>query len=129
MDRESLAQVVRFGVNGLLATAVHFGVLTFNLKVLEMPSAGLANLLAAVAGIAASFIGSRYFVFRQRTELWITQAARFVVLYAAIACLHGLVLYVWTDRAGWDYRAGFLVATVLQTLCSFVGGKLLVFRK
>ena len=41
----------RYIVNGVFATAVHFAVLTFNLKVLGFASAGLANLVAAVFGI------------------------------------------------------------------------------
>ena len=38
----------RYVVNGLVATAVHFAVLTFNLKVLAFASAGLANLSVVV---------------------------------------------------------------------------------
>ena len=64
-SRTELGQVARYIVNGLFATAVHYGVLTFCLTVLQLPSAGVANLIAAVFGITASFFGSRYFVFRR----------------------------------------------------------------
>ena len=57
-------QSVRYLINGLAATAVHFVVLTFNLKVLGWGSAGIANLVAAVFGITASFLCSRYFFFQ-----------------------------------------------------------------
>jgi len=121
-------QFARYVVNGLLATAVHFGVLTFNLQVLQMQYAGLANLIAAGFGITTSFIGSRYFVFEGRGRPLLQQAARFGLLYAAIALLHGAVLFGWTDVLGLDYRAGFLVATALQVLLSFWGNKHLVFK-
>ena len=45
-----------------------------------------------------------------------------------IAVGHGLILYLWTDRAGLDYRIGFLVATCFQVACSFFGNKLWVFK-
>lgn len=123
------AELIRFIVNGLVATAVHYGVLTLNLKVLGFGSAGLANLCAAVAGITASFLGNRFYVFSGSVQQpWLPQALKFSGLYGAIAVLHGAVLWLWTDRFGLDYRVGFLVATVLQVSLSYLGNKLLVFK-
>ena len=108
-------ELFRFVVNGLVATAVHYAVLTFNLQVLGFGSAGLANLCAAVVGITSSFLGSRFYVFAQSAQQpWLPQLLKFSGLYGAIALLHGLVLWLWTDRLGLDYRAGFLLATGLQ---------------
>jgi putative flippase GtrA len=122
-------QIIRYVINGVVATAVHFAVLTFNLKVLGIQSAGVANLLAAVVGISTSFLGSRYFVFRKTNGSILHQASKFVVLYAMIACLHGLILYGWSDNLHLDYRWGFLIATVMQVLFSYWGNKILVFNK
>ena len=121
-------RVLRYLVNGLAATGVHFGTLVFNLHVLQVPSAGLANMLAAVAGITTSFFGSRYFVFAAGDKPVMKQAARFVSLYASIAILHGVVLFGWTDLLRFDYRLGFLIATALQVAMSYCGNKTLVFR-
>lgn len=122
-----MSEVLRYGLNGLAATAVHYGVLSFNLQVLHLPSAGLANLIAAVFGISASFLGSRYFVFRGAGGGIGGQALRFFLLYAGIALLHGAVLAVWTDYYHLDYRLGFLLATGLQVALSYLGNKHLVF--
>lgn len=122
-----IAELTRFVINGVLATAVHYGVLSFNLHVLQIPSAGLANFLAAWFGIAASFVGSRFFVFRHKSSPWLPQALRFLTLYLSIACLHGLLLFVWTDTFHLNYSIGFALATVLQTVLSYTGNKLLVF--
>jgi putative flippase GtrA len=122
-------QVVRYAINGLAATAVHFSVLQINLKLLGIPSAGIANFIAAFFGISVSFIGSRYYVFHGRQQPILRQASKFGVLYAAIACLHGLLLYAWTDLQGWDYRLGFLLATVLQVSLSYWGNKIMIFKK
>ena len=127
-DDSVAAEAVRYVINGVAATGVHYAALQLNLNVLGVPSAGLANLLAALVGIAASFLGSRYFVFRSHTEGLLPQAAKFGLLYGAIALLHGLVLYFWTDLAGFDYRVGFLLGLVLQVIFSYWGNKSLVFR-
>ncbi len=126
--KSQAGEILRYAINGLVSTAVHYGVLTVNLDLLEFKSAGLANLVAAIFGIATSFLGGRYFVFSSTGEGILSQAAKFGGLYGAIALLHGMVLLIWTDWWGNDYRVGFLLATGLQVTCSYVGNKLLVFK-
>lgn len=121
-------QLLRYIINGLVATAVHYAVLRFNMEVLEISLAGVANALAAVFGIVVSFIGSRYFVFRAADKSIVEQGARFLVMYACIAVLHGLILYGWTDQMGFDYSIGFIFATGVQMACSFVANKFMVFK-
>lgn len=120
--------LTRYVINGLVAMGLHFAVLRFNLFVLHVPSAGLANLLAACFGISVSFLGNRYFVFRTRSEPFGPQFAKFGVLYAGTAVVHGLTLWAWTDLGGLDYRVGFGIATFLQVVLSFLGNKALVFN-
>lgn len=121
-------QVLRYLINGLVATAVHYGVLRFNIEMLHMSLAAAANALAAVFGIATSFLGSRYFVFRGRQGSVARQGSLFLLVYAAIAMLHALVMYVWADHFGLDYRIGFLLATGMQMAFSFLANKFVVFR-
>lgn len=126
--KSQAAEVSRYAINGLIATAVHYGVLTANLSLLELESAGLANFIAAIFGIATSFLGSRYYVFNRTTGSIVQQMLKFSGLYGVIAALHGLLLFVWTDWHGMDYRLGFLLATVMQVSLSYLGNKLLVFK-
>ncbi len=121
------SQFLRFIVNGVVAAAVHFSVLVFCVEVAGFPSAALANAAAAVFGIAASFLGNRYFVFAKTGRNAIMEAARFGGLYAAIALFHGLSLLVWTDWLGFDYRVGFVLATALQVFASYQLSKHFVF--
>ena len=122
-------QVIRYFINGLIATLIHFVVLQINLIGLGMETFGFANFIAAIFGITASFFGSRYFVYRTKQLSIIRQFSKFSGLYAAIAFFHGLVLYSWSDIQGWDYKSGFIVATALQVVFSYWGNKLLVFKE
>lgn len=121
-------EIFRYVVNGLVATAVHYGVLTLNITVLEFRLAGLANFVAALFGIGASFLGSYFHVFRSKQGRILPQFAQFGGLYAMMAVLHGFVLWLWSDRLGFDYRAGFVAATALQVCLSYLGNKYIVFR-
>jgi putative flippase GtrA len=120
-------EILRYGLNGLAATAVHYSVLVAGFGFLKLPSAGLANLIAATCGITVSFFGNRIFVFRDSRESVLSQAARFGVLYASIAAFHTGFLAIWTDAYRLDYNIGFLIATCCQTMSSYFGNKYLVF--
>lgn len=126
--KSQAAEISRYAINGIIATVVHYGVLTANLGFLEFKSAGLANFVAAIFGIITSFLGSRYYVFSRTEESIVQQAVKFSGLYGAIAVLHGLLLWLWTDWYGLDYRVGFLFATSIQMSLSYLGNKFLVFK-
>ncbi len=121
-------QAARFIASGIAATLVHYLVLWCLLDGLGMPSAGLANGIAAIAGISASFIGSRYVVFGATQASILGQLSRFWLLYLLLALLQALWLWSWTDVAGLDYRIGFVIGALAQALCTFIGGRLWVFR-
>jgi putative flippase GtrA len=124
---DRLWQPVRYIINGLVATVVHYGVLRAGLEVVHLQSAAFANFIGAVFGITVSFAGSRYFVFRSDREPILRQLARFVTLYAAIACTHTLILFVWSDVWRLDYTYGFIIAMILQVTGSYFGNRYLVF--
>lgn len=128
-NKFGLNQIVRYIINGILATIVHYGVLTINIEIVGINSAGISNLVAAIFGITTSFFGSHYFVFPGSTARLSTLAIKFSGLYGFIAILHGIVLGLWTDWFGLDYRFGFAVATILQVSLSYFGNKFLVFAK
>ncbi|MGO9544806.1 MAG: GtrA family protein [Rhodomicrobium sp.] len=120
-------EAVRFGINGLTATAAHYAVLRTCLEAFHFSSAGLASFVAALFGISVSFAGSRWFVFRHGSKPVLDQATRFIVLYGLLACMHALLLFLWTDLWGLDYTAGFAVAVAIQATASYTGNKHLVF--
>lgn len=127
--KSHFAEIVRYGINGVVATAVHYAVLTLNLNCLNFKSAGSANFIAALFGIFTSFVGSRYFVFATSNGGIIEQAAKFCGIYGSTAVLHGILLWFWTDLYGFDYRFGFLIATAMQMTLSYIGNKFVVFKR
>lgn len=123
-----MTRLIAYAINGVAATAVHYGALYTCLELLEFRYAGVANLTASVFGISSSFLGNRYFVFRSAVKPLYSQAVAFVVLFSLIALIHGTVLFVWTDVFGLNYRIGFLVAVAIQFTLGYLGSKRLIFR-
>lgn len=121
-------RTARYIVNGLVAAAAHFLVLTLNLEVFGWSSAGIANLVASMVGISVSFLGSRYFVFSESEETLAKQISRFFLLYIVIALFHGLLMHWWVDVLALNYAIGFVVTMVVQVILSYWGNKILVFK-
>ena len=126
MQRD-ISQILRYSINGVVATGVHYACLVFLLEQAQVPSAGAANMMAAVVGISASFLGNRYFVFRSTQTAMGRQIVRFSMLYSLIALVHGAILFSWTDLYQFNYSTGFLVATGIQFALSYAGHRFLVF--
>ena len=126
--REEAGRVLRFVLNGLFATVVHYGVLAGLIEGAEMASAALANALAAVCGIAVSYAGNRNFVLRSRAPHR-RAGARFLACYAAIVSLHGGAMALWADVGGLDYRIGFLLFTGAAAVLTYLLNRFLVFRE
>ena len=120
--------VFRYVVNGALATVVHYVVLYVNIEVIRFDSVGISNFLAAFCGIFVSFVGNRVFVFCNKKDNLVNQIRSFALLYFSIALLHGVFLHIWSDLYNMDYRVGFILATIMQALLSYIGNKKIVFR-
>jgi putative flippase GtrA len=127
-ERNLSSQFRRYVVNGIVATAVNFAVLALCVDALGVRPVLLAAFAASACGIASSFAGNRWFVFRQRERALLPQATRFVALYAATALLHAAMLAVWSDLLALDYRWGFLLATGVQFVAGYAGNRVLVFK-
>ena len=121
-------EVFRYIANGVVATVVHYAVLTFNINVVSIESAGIANFIASVFGISVSFIGNRYIVFKKIEETLISQASKFAALYIIIAVIHGLVLYVWSDVYKLNYNYGFVIAVTIQFVLGYLGKKFSIWN-
>lgn len=87
---ESVGQLARFGLAGLVNTAVGFTVVVVLDPVLGLPPA-LANALGYLVGIAVGFVLNRGFVFRSQGAAR-TTGVRYVVAAAAAFLLNQAVL-------------------------------------
>ena len=120
-------EVIRYVLVGIAATTIHYGVFLFSLKVMLLTSA-VSNFFGAVLGIVASFLGSRYYVFKSLNEFWLIQFSKFSSLYVSIAFVNSGIVYVVIDILSFHYNIGFLVGIFFQVLFSFLGNKLVVFK-
>jgi putative flippase GtrA len=121
-------QFGRYIINGLGATLIHYSSLLLIKETLDWSSAGSANFVASVIGISASYLGNKYFVFSQSDARVMIQGAKSLLIYIILATCHGVILFIWTDKLGLDYRVGFFFGVIFQFLVSYTINKYYVFK-
>ncbi len=127
--RETVGLIARFGLVGLVNTAIGFAVVVLLDPILGLPPA-LANAASYAVGITVGFLLSRGFVFRSRTELPATGLRYGVAALGAFA-LNQAVLHVAGLALGGgaaQHIAAQLVAMAIYSVSFFLLCRLWVFR-
>ena len=124
---------LKFIVNGLLATFVHYiSMLLISNYLIGIYS--IAYGIASIFGISTSFLGNKFFVFTTSNQdyssknVTLKQLRSFLLLYGLILLLCSLLMGVLSDLLHINYNVSFMIALCVQTLLSFFGNKRYVFK-
>ena len=115
--------IVRFTINGLVATGVHYLVMVFAIHVTWY---SLAYASAFLFAVVTSFWGNKRFVFKSR-QVQGFQFVKFVVLYLGLLVMTSLTMWVVSDYGGLHYNVGFIIAVTLQFIGGYLGSRYLIF--
>jgi putative flippase GtrA len=122
-------QKLRYVLNGVAATLVHYLTLRVLIQLLPGTDVGLCNMGASVAGITASFLGNRHLVFAQ-TQKWVgKQLAQFLVLYGVLASIQGALMHGLVASWGLNITLAFLICTAFQFVAGFSVNKYFIFHE
>ena len=120
------ARMLRYGVAGIVATAVYFGSVVLFVEVIGLPPVFAAVLATAVV-IVSSYVINRRFVFE--TDRAHTSAfARFVTASLIGIGLNAGLMHLATAVVHWPYIAGAALATAIVPPLNFVVNHLWTFR-
>jgi|CXWL01.1.fsa_nt_gi putative flippase GtrA len=120
-----LAQIVRFALVGVAATAVHFAVL---IALVELAGLGpvAATTLGYIVGIAVSYTLNRLYTFKSDAPVG-SSFLKFALLYGVSAFLNAGIVAMLTEQRLW-YLLAQVIATGLVLIWNFVGARFVVFR-
>jgi len=118
--------IVRFTINGLVATGVHYLVMVFAIHVLNITWYSLAYAFAFLFAVVTSFWGNKRFVFKSR-QVQDFQFVKFVVLYLGLLVMTSLTMWMVSDYGGLHYNAGFIIAVTMQFIGGYLGSRYLIF--
>ncbi|MDA9086240.1 GtrA family protein [Methylophilaceae bacterium] len=126
MIRKFDHSLLRFVINGFFATGVHYLVMLFVIKILNISLYSFAYAIAFIIAVTVSFWGNKIFVFKNK-ENKKYQFIKFFFLYIVILNFTSGVMWLISDYWNYHYNIGFMVAISIQFVCGYLGSRYFIF--
>jgi putative flippase GtrA len=129
-NEQSLAQIARFGVVGLLATALHAGAywwLVHNLWLTPVP----ANVAAFACAFTLSFLGHRHWTFAAQAEGTDERSSLVKFLLTALLglCSNTFITWLLTGPLGLPANSALVGILFVTPVLTFVCSKYWAFAR
>lgn len=119
-----IAQIMKFGVVGVIAFAIDYGLLVFLTEVFGIDYLVSATISFTVS-VVFNYLASMRYVFAHREGLSRRREfAIFVVLSVIGLIINNVCLWLGVDLFGIDYRISKIVVTAIVMVWNFVTRKL-----
>lgn len=123
-----MLQIIKFGIVGIIATIVDFGVLVV-LKELLSIDVLIASAVSFCVSVAVNYILSMAFVFKSKNQNKAKEFIVFIILSVGGLCLNQFILWVGVKLTSVYYLAVKLFATVIVPVYNFITRKIFLESK
>lgn len=124
--RKLIEQIMKFGVVGVIAFVIDFGVMVFLTEVFGIDPV-ISATVSFIISVIFNYAASMRYVFSHREGMSRTREfIIFVVLSAIGLGINDLLIWAGTDLASFDYRLVKIFATAVVMVWNFVTRKILL---
>lgn len=122
--RKLIEQIMKFGVVGIIAFVIDFGVMVFLTEVFGIDPV-ISATVSFIISVIFNYAASMRYVFSHREGMSRTREfVIFVVLSAIGLGINDLLIWAGTDLATFDYRLVKIFATAVVMVWNFVTRKI-----
>ena len=122
--RKLIEQIMKFGVVGVIAFIIDFGVMVFLTEVFGIDPV-ISATVSFIISVIFNYAASMRYVFSHREGMSRTREfVIFVVLSAIGLGINDLLIWAGTDLASFDYRLVKFFATAVVMVWNFVTRKI-----
>lgn len=122
--RKLIEQIMKFGVVGVIAFVIDFGVMVFLTEVFGLDPV-ISATVSFIISVIFNYAASMRYVFSHREGMSRTREfIIFVVLSAIGLGINDLLIWAGTDLASFDYRLVKIFATAVVMVWNFVTRKI-----
>lgn len=122
--RKLIEQIMKFGVVGVIAFVIDFGVMVFLTEVFAIDPV-ISATVSFIISVIFNYAASMRYVFSHREGMSRTREfIIFVVLSAIGLGINDLLIWAGTDLASFDYRLVKIFATAVVMVWNFVTRKI-----
>lgn len=123
-----MLQILKFGVVGVIAAIVDYGVL-IGLKELLHMEVLIASAISFCASVVVNYLLSMAFVFQSNKQNKLKEFILFVLLSVGGLCLNELILWIAVYFSSVYYLVAKLFATMIVMVYNFVTRKIFLESK
>lgn len=127
-DKNTLWQLVRFGIVGVINTLITLIVIYILQELLHVKYTA-ANLAGYIAGVINSFFWSKLWVFKKLNSNFMREAVLFLVSFGICYGIQFVALLLLVEVLHMVDTWAQLVSMVVYTLCNFALNKCITFKK
>ncbi len=120
--------VIKFGLIGIMNTAIDFGIFTLLTMVFAIGSV-ISHVISYSCGVINSYFFNRTWTFQRKDKSSAAEFIKFVVVNLISLGVSSLVMYLLAEIAGLHIYISKLAAVFCSLAVNFAGSKLFVFRE
>lgn len=122
--KKLIAQFMKFGVVGVIAFIIDFGVMVFLTEVFAVPYL-ISTTIAFTVSVIFNYIASMRYVFVRKDDMSRRREFIIFVLLSVIGLvLNDVFMWLLVDFFFIDYRISKIITTVLVAIWNFVSRKI-----
>ena len=122
--KKLIAQFMKFGVVGVIAFVIDYGLMVFLTEVFGVPYLISATISFAVS-VVFNYVASMRYVFKRKDDMSRRREFIIFIILSIIGLgLNDLFMWLMVDFASIDYRISKIVVTVLVAIWNFVTRKI-----
>lgn len=122
--KKLIAQFMKFGVVGVIAFIIDFGVMVFLTEVFAVPYL-ISTTIAFTVSVVFNYVASMRYVFVRKDDMSRRREFIIFVLLSVIGLvLNDVFMWLLVDFFFIDYRISKIITTVLVAIWNFVSRKI-----
>lgn len=122
--KKLIAQFMKFGIVGVIAFVIDYGVMIFLTEVFGVPYL-ISTTISFVVSVVFSYFASMRFVFKRKDDM--SRRREFIIFIVLSVCglgINDLLMWLMVDSLYIDYRLSKIVVTVVVAVWNFVTRKI-----
>lgn len=122
--KKLIAQFMKFGIVGVIAFAIDYGVMIFLTEVFGVPYL-ISTTISFVVSVIFNYFASMRFVFKRKDDM--SRRREFIIFIVLSVCglgINDLLMWLMVDSLYIDYRLSKIVVTVVVAVWNFVTRKI-----
>ena len=122
--KKLIAQFMKFGIVGVIAFVIDYGVMIFLTEVFGVPYL-ISTTISFVVSVIFNYFASMRFVFKRKDDM--SRRREFIIFIVLSVCglgINDLLMWHMVDSLYIDYRLSKIVVTVVVAVWNFVTRKI-----